>query len=77
MLPQLEDVDRTRAFTDEEQEQVNKLPSKLRLAYMRRPNSMKKMSKEDRMKHYQSSNYPKITYGTSNSPNPPHMRGVR
>lgn len=82
MLPQLEDVDRTRAFTNEEQEQIDKLPSAKRLAYMARPNSTKTMSKEERMKHYQSKNYPQIKYhgsggGGAGSTNPPHMRGLK
>ena len=61
-LPPLSEVDRTRAFNDEEMELVRQLPRELWLAYMDRPNSAKEMSKEDRLRHYVSKNYPVSEY---------------
>ena len=57
-LPPLGEVDRTRAFTDDEMELVRKLPVELWIAYMERPDSAQSMTKEERLKHYTSSNYP-------------------
>ena len=76
-LPPLDKVDRTRAFTQVEQEAVNKLPRDKRLAYMRRPESGEAMSDEERAKHYVNKNYPEVKYMPSGSPNPKHMRGVK
>lgn len=61
-LPKLEDVDRTKAFTPEQQEEVNKLPSHLRYAYMARPNSAEVMDQKEIEKHYKSANYPEVKY---------------
>lgn len=61
-LPELDKVDRTRAFTDAEMELVRKLPRELWIAYMERPNSAITMTKEERLKHYVSKNYPTTEY---------------
>lgn len=74
-LPPLDQVDRTKAFTDEQYEELKTLPSELRLKYMARPNS--KMSQADVERHYKSSNYPEVKYGPSGSLTPPHMRGLK
>jgi len=57
-LPPLKEVDRTRAFTNEEMELVRKLPRELWLAYMERPNAVETMTMQERIKHYRSGNYP-------------------
>lgn len=57
----LENIDRTRAFTEEEMIEVRKLPRDQWIAAMARPNPM---SEEENMKHYKSSNYPELRYGT-------------
>jgi hypothetical protein len=58
-------IDRTRAFTDEEQEKVNKLPRAMRYLAMARPDSGSTMSQAEIEKHYQSSNYPALKYHSS------------
>lgn len=73
-LPPLDQVDRTKAFTPEQYEELRQLPSAERYAYMRRDAA--KMSQKDREIHYQSQNFPKLMYN-GKSPNPPQMRGVR
>jgi hypothetical protein len=52
------DIDRTLAFTPEQQEQVNKLEREDRYWAMARPNSAETMTQEERDKHYKSMNYP-------------------
>lgn len=77
-LPPLDQVNRTKAFTPEQYEELKKLPSAQRLAYMRR--EAHKMSQADINKHYRNENYPEFRYhsysgGGVGSPTPPHMRG--
>ena len=62
----LKNIDRTRAFTEKEQEVVNKLPYQEHMRAMSRPNSMATMSREDREKHYQSKNFPTVKYHSAN-----------
>lgn len=70
-LPKIEDVDFTKAFTAEQQEEVNKLPANERYQYMERHNSSETMAQEERLKHYQSSNYPELRYGPNWTLTPP------
>jgi hypothetical protein len=58
-------IDRTKAFTEEEQGKVNKLPKHKRLAAMARPNSAETMEQGGVEKHYRSSNYPEFKYHSS------------
>lgn len=76
-LPPLDKVDRTKAFTDDQYEELKTLPSRTRMAYMARPKS--KMSQADVEKHYKSSNYPEFKYyqGNTGTLTPPHMRGLK
>ncbi len=64
-LPKLEDVDFTKAFTPEHQEEVNKLPLELRRQYMERYDSANRMTQTEREKHYRSENYPQLKYHSS------------
>lgn len=64
----LQDVDRTRAFTPDEQSYVDTLPREARLEYMRRPSNMPQAEVE---KHYVSKNYPEVKYGPSWTLTPP------
>lgn len=59
----LNNIDRTRAFTEEEMEEVRKLPREQWLAAMARPESAGTMTQEEREKHYQSKNFPEVRYG--------------
>lgn len=75
----IDEVDRTKAFTPDVQEQVNKLPREQRYAYMRRPNSTENMDQTEIEKHYQSQNYPEHKYyssggGGSGSLTPPKTK---
>lgn len=70
-LPELKDVDTSRAFTPEEQELVNGLTREQRLEYMRRPNSKEKMTLAERNAHYKGSNYPEVKYGPGWTLTPP------
>lgn len=55
-------IDRTKAFTPEQQEKVNNLPRHLRYAAMARSNLSEVMTQEEIEKHYKSSNYPEVKY---------------
>lgn len=55
-------IDRTRAFTEEEMEKVRKLPRFEWIWAMHRPDSWETMSETERLKHYQSQNYPETRY---------------
>lgn len=70
----LKNIDRSRAFTDAEQEEVNKLPREQWYAAMARPNSAETMTLEERLKHYQSKNFPVIKYGPAWTLTPPKAR---
>lgn len=77
-LPKLEDVDFTKTFTPEQQEEVNKLPREQRLQYMERSDSANRMTQEEREKHYRSENFPQPKYhssggGGAGSVNPPKL----
>lgn len=65
-LPPLDEVDRTRAFTEEEMQKIRQLSHKEWLAYMERPNSAKVMTYEERLKHYVSANFPVVKYYSTN-----------
>ena len=74
-----DEVDRTKAFTPDMQEQVNKLPREQRYSYMARPNSKVNMPQDEIEKHYQSQNYPEHKYyssggGGSGSLTPPKSK---
>lgn len=73
----LDNIDRTRAFTDAEQEEVNKLPTDQWYKAMARPNSAETMSQAEIEKHYQSKNYPVIKYGPGWTLTPPKAKGIR
>ncbi len=67
----LNNIDRTRAFTPAEQEEVNQLPPDQWSKAMARPNSAETMTIEERSKHYQSKNFPEIKYGPNWTLTPP------
>lgn len=53
-------VDHSRAFTDSEMKEVEKLPYLARMRAMARPNADETMSKEEQYNHYVKSKWPSV-----------------